>query len=568
MKYGSDLVIDFLAAAGIEYVALNPGATFRGLHDSLVYAGHPKPVITLHEEIAVGIAHGYAKSSKRPMATFIHNLVGLQHASMAIFNAWIDNVPILVLGGSGPRDTSRRRPWIDWVHSGMPQGLLIRDFVKWDDEPVSLEAIPDSLARALRIAQTAPMGPVYVSIDAALQEEELGKRHFSVGPLESPTPMVAPAEVIDDIAQALISSDHPVVLVDRPGPGSSGPLRELVDLLAIAVIDLGARCTFPSDHWAEQTSDRLQALAESDLVLALEVRDLAWGISDLDMGTRRTKLLVQNKAKIISVGLTELQHRGFLSRETLVPEAHYVLSEVAGFLKALLKRLDEKDLDGEKIGARREALQSRHTELRERARLQARQFSQTKPIEPAHLAACLWAAIRHEPWQLSNGLLEGWPRRLWHFQGEDSYLGRSGGEGLGYGLPASLGAALAQRDSDILVVDIQADGDFLYTPEALWTAAHHHLPLLIVVHNNRSYGKDEIHQTEMARIRGRSIDKVGIGIHIDHPAIDFAALAEAQGVQGIGPVEDPVILLETLQNAAQIVRTDRRPLLVDVICRR
>jgi benzoylformate decarboxylase/acetolactate synthase-1/2/3 large subunit len=568
MMYGSDLVIDFLVAAGIEYVALNPGATFRGLHDSLVHAQHPKPVIALHEEIAVGIAHGYAKSSGRPMATFIHNVVGLQHASMAIFNAWMDNVPILVIGGSGPRDTSTRRPWIDWVHSGMPQGLLVRDIVKWDDEPASLEAIPDSLARGLRIAQTAPKGPVYISIDAALQEEELGERIFSVRPLDDPTPMVPPVEVIDDIAQTLISADRPVVLVDRPGPDSSKPLRKLVDLLSAAVIDLGARCTFPSDHWADQTSDRRQALAEADLVLALEVRDLAWGISDLDMGTRRTKQLVQNNSKIISIGLTELQHRGFLSRETLVPEAHYVLSEVADFLKALLRRIDEEDLDGERIGARRQALQSRHTELRESARSQAQQASQSKPIEPAHLAACLWAAIGHEPWQLSNGLLEGWPRRLWHFQGEDSYLGRSGGEGLGYGLPASLGAALAQRDSDMLVVDIQADGDFLYTPEALWTAAHHHLPLLIVVHNNRSYGKDELHQTEMARVRGRSIDNVGIGIHIDHPAIDFAALAEAQGVQGVGPVEDPGILLETLQNAAQTVRTDRRPLLVDVICRR
>jgi thiamine pyrophosphate-dependent acetolactate synthase large subunit-like protein len=251
-----------------------------------------------------------------------------------------------------------------------------------------------------------------------------------------------------------------------------------------------------------------------------------------------------------------------------VPDAHYVLSDVVGFLQALLQCFDKRDLDREKIGVRRELLQKRHEELRELARLEARQASQSKPIAPAHLAATLWAVIKNEPWQLSNGLLEGWPRRLWDMQDESSYLGRSGGEGLGYGLPASLGAAIAQRDNDILVVDIQADGDLLYTPEALWTAAHHKLPLLIVVYNNRSYGKDERHQEVIARARGRSVDKVGIGIHIDHPTINFAALAEAQGVQGIGPVEDPDTLFEELQRAAQTVRSDRRPVLVDVICRR
>lgn len=573
MRYGSDLVIDFLAAAGIEYVSLNPGASFRGLHDSLVRVERPQPVMTLHEEVAVGMAHGYAKSAGHPMAVFVHDLVGLQHASMAIFNAWMDNVPILVIGGSGPSDTARRRPWIDWVHSGFPQGNLVRDFVKWDDEPASLEAIPASLARALRIAQTAPMGPVYVSIDAALQEAELGERELTVQPLEVPTPVVALAEEIKQVAEQLVTAERPIILVDRPGPGATAPLVALVDRIAVAVVDLGSRCTFPSNHWADQTDARHEVLADADLVLALEVRDLAWSISEIDLRTRQAISLVPDDAGwcptyIIAVGLTEIQHRGFLTREALVPRAHYVISDVAGFLRALLHHLDHQEFDQARLNARRRELESRHAELREQARLAAKRATDEKPIAPAHLAACVWEAIRDEPWQLANGRLGEWPRRLWDLSGEDAYLGRSGGAGLGYGLPASLGAALAQRDSNILVVDLQPDGDLMYTAEGLWTAAHHQLPLLIVVHNNRTYGKDQLHQTEIALARDRSTDTVGIGIHIDHPPIDFASLAEAQGVQGFGPVEEPDRLLETLQQAVKLVRAEQRPVLVDVVCRR
>ena len=245
----------------------------------------------------------------------------------------------------------------------------------------------------------------------------------------------------------------------------------------------------------------------------------------------------------------------------------YLVSDVSAFLRTLLRRLDHKQLDQKRIDKRRQMLSNRHTGLRERARLEANQAAQATPVASAHVAACLWEAIRHEPWQLANGVLHGWPRRLWNLQDETSYLGRSGGEGLGYGLPASVGAALAQKNSGVLVVDIQSDGDLMYTPEALWTVAHHGLPLLIVMYNNRTYGKDELHQAEIGRVRGRNTD-IGVGIHIDHPPIDFASLAQAQGVQGFGPVEDPANLLEMLQKAAKIVRIEHRPVLVDIICGR
>src|SRR5690606_3306341 len=184
----------------------------------------------------------------------------------------------------------------------------------------------------------------------------------------------------------------------------------------------------------------------------------------------------------------------------------------------------------------------------------------------AHLAMSLWKAVRDGPWQLANGLLDGWLRRLWDFDFEVAYLGRSGGEGLGYGLPASVGAALAHTDDDTLVVDLQADGDMLYTPQALWTAAHHRVPLLVVVYDNRAYGRDSIHMDLVAAERGRQGSPEPEGIALVDPTIDFTSLAEGLGVEGLGPVHDPAHLDKVLSRAAQTVRSERRPVLVQVVC--
>jgi thiamine pyrophosphate-dependent acetolactate synthase large subunit-like protein len=560
VRYGSDVVVEFLAAAGIEHVALNPGASFRGLHDSLDTAGTPEPIVALHEEVAVGIAHGYAKSAGRPMAVFVHDQVGLHHASMALFNAWIDGVPMLVIGGSGPRDVTRRRPWIDWIHSGHPESAVVREIVKWDAEPASVEAIPETLARALRIALTPPMGPVYVAIDALLQEQEAGE--IAGGPVAPAPPVAAPGAVVRELAEALVAAERPVLLIDKGAPGASVPLLALAERLAAAVVDLGGR-SFPAEHWADQTTS---VLSEADLVLALELRDVNWGLTTVNLEDRSTTLLTPPGARLVAAGLAELRGRGFLEPEAFAPGIERITAELTGFLADLDAAVAQLEL-GDRT-ARRERLAAAQAEQREASAAQARTASATRPIAPAHLAAALGRALEGKDFQLANGLLGGWPRRLWPLRDESTYLGRSGGEGLGYGLPASLGAALAQRGSGRLVLDVQADGDLMYVPEALWTAAHHELPLLIVVHNNRTYGKDELHQSEVARTRGRMDAPPPRGIRIDAPAIDFAGLARAQGVEGIGPVEDPAELDAVLAHAAARVQERGRPVLVDVVCGR
>ena len=239
-EFGSDIVVNLLRAFGIEYAAINPGATFRGIHDSLVnYGGnqHPELILCCHEEIAVSLAHGYAKAAGKPMAAVVHNIVGLQHASMAIFNAFCDRAPILVLGGTGPMDTTRRRPWIDWIHTALVQGNLVRDYVKWDDQPASVAAIPEAFARAYRIAMTEPKGPVYLCFDAELQEGRLDKPI----PLPDParfapaSPPQADSRVLEEAARLLCEAEAPVILVESlvPYPRTLAALQQLAELLRI-----------------------------------------------------------------------------------------------------------------------------------------------------------------------------------------------------------------------------------------------------------------------------------------------------------------------------------------------
>lgn len=567
MRYGSDLIIEHLARLGIEVVTLNPGASIRGLHDSLVRGAGPQMLLALHEEIAVGIAHGYAKSAGKPAAVFVHDLVGLQHASMAIFNAWADAVPMLVVGGSGPRDAASRRPWIDWVHTGLPQGSLVRDFVKWDDEPGSLAAVPDSLNRGMEIALRAPRGPVYVSLDVALQECEAEGVTFPPPPLVQATTVAAPREAVEAVADALRTARHPVVVVDLPQRGLPAALVRLVDLTGADVIDLGGGANFPSTHEANQTHRRREVLEGADLVVALDVRDLLWAVAEVDQATRRAVPVAGPDTVLVSVALSELQVRGFVSTRSYVPGARNVVGDPVALVEDLTRLLSADGTpSGPSAASKRQGGAASVADARADFWAFARGHADSQEIHPAYLAACVWEAIQDGPWQLANGRLDGWVQRLWDVSAEDHFLGLSGGHGLGYGLPASLGAALARRGTGDLVVNLQGDGDLMYVPSALWTAARYRLPLLTIVQNNRSYGKDELHQTEVARTRGRSEDVVGVGIHIDEPDVSYSQLAEAQGVTALGPVEEPAELSAVLAEAVRVVREERRPVLVDVVC--
>lgn len=576
-RYGSDFIVDRLADLGIEYVTLNPGASLRGLHDSLVNSRRPdvpKLILCAHEEIAVAIAHGYAKASGRQMASMIHNIVGLQHASMAIFNAWVDRVPMLLVGGGGPMDAEHRRPRIDWNHTALVQGNLIRDYVKWDDQPTSLGAASEALIRGAIIAEAQPQGPVYVCIDTDLQEIEIAPDLGAprVEAFSPPAPIQAPSNLIDEVVDALIGARNPLLIVDHTGryEGAVALLHELTDRLAVPVIDVGNRFNVSTTHPMNLTGAEEECLAEADVLVALDVKDLYGAVTVTDRGTRESRVVLNPAARTIAVGLDHLLASGFVADyQRLQPVSLNITADTEVFLPELVKRvraaLSKAGQDEPNRSDRRTRIASRHEALRAGWRQRAQHGWDDEPISVPRLASDLWSVLEGEEWVIANGNLAGWVKRLWNIERPRQYLGPSGGGGLGYGYGASLGAALALKDSGAITMNLQGDGDFMYTPNALWTAAHHEIPVFTVLFNNRSYFTDEIHQELVAETRGRPVENKTVGIRIEEPAIDYAKMAESMGVRGFGPVTSPSDLRPTLDAALAYLKAERLPVLVDVV---
>ncbi len=581
-EFGSDVVVNLMRAFGIEYAALNPGATFRGIHDSMVnYGGnqHPELILCCHEEIAVSLAHGYAKAAGKPMAAVVHDVVGLQHASMAIFNAFCDRVPILVLGGTGPMDTTRRRPWIDWIHTALVQGNLVRDYVKWDDQPASVAAVPEAFARAYRIAMTEPKGPVYLCFDADLQEGRLDRPI----PLPDPArfapafPPQADARVLEEAARLLCEAEFPVILVESllPHPRVVAALQRLAELLAAPVIDLGdehrGRSCFPNTHPLDLSGAKREMIREADVILALDVQDFLGTLAEVDKTTREVKPVSDRPVKIIGISLNDYASRSWAQTYLSLAPVDLPITADAGLVLPLLVNLVEERLQKDSRTAARQTrlstLRTRHQALRKEWRQTVERQRLQRPIAYSVLAATVWEAIKNEDWVLANGTARGWAKRVWEWQPE-RFCGGSGGAGLGYGLGASLGVALAFRGSGKVCVNLQPDGDFLYVTSALYTAAHHQIPLLTVMCNNRSYYNDEEHQEVMAKARGRLVENKVVGIRIENPAPDFAKIAQGFGVYAEGPIEEPSDLGPALKRALKVVKEDRLPALVDVVTQR
>jgi acetolactate synthase-1/2/3 large subunit len=576
--YGSDLVVDLLRAVGVEHVALNPGATFRGLHDSLVNYGDrtPELILTTHEEIAVALAHGYAKARGRPMAAVAHDIVGLQHASMAIFNAFCDRAPILVLGATGPMDATRRRPWIDWIHTALVQGTQVRDYVKLDDQPASVAALPEAVLRAWRVARTEPQGPVYLCLDAGLQEQPLEGTVTvpDAARFAPPAPPHADPRALEDAAARLVAARFPVIVTESLGrrPEATAPLCRLAEVLGAPLIDLGGessgRPSVPGGHPLDMTGAHREVVRDADVVLALDVTTFLGALGETDRTTREVRPL-NERARIIAVSLDDYAFRSWAHTfQSLAPVDLPIAADAALALPALLALVEDRlkhDRQATERGARAARIATRHVAIRREWQDTARLERGGAPLTPAALAAEVWDVIRDEDWVLANGTAKGWARRLWDWQPERSY-GGSGGAGLGYGLPAALGVTLAHRGTGKVCVNLQADGDLLYVVSGLYTAAHHRLPLLTVMFNNRTYGNDEEHQDAVAKARGRPVENKVVGIRIDDPAPDFARIAQGFGVHAEGPIEQPGEVGPALRRALRVVK-EGRPALVDVLTR-
>lgn len=583
-QFGSDLLVGLLAELGIEYVAFNPGATFRGLHDSLVADGSVPIVICLHEEVSVAIAHGYTKATGRPMAVALHDVVGLQHAAMAIYNAWCDRVPILLLGSTGPIDATKRRPWIDWIHTANVQGQQVRDYVKWDDQPGSLAATPESIIRAVRLMTTEPQAPVYICTDTEHLEEpaEPARRAFELdlGRFPAPGPTPPNAADLERVARWLVEAERPVVVADLVGRSQLAfeRLVELAELLALPVIDPEGEywknaLNFPTRHPLNLSGDQQRLVRDADVVLGLECRDLFGILSQVDAEVSAVHRLTPADAKVAHVSLSHLITRSWTADfSRLQPVDVHLAAELEPTLTALLARVRELLSAGEGSAARREQRQAELTTasagLREAWDAEARAGAGGEGISQAYLAHVLGEALAGRDPVLANGHLGNWALRLWDLDRTDQYLGGQGGGGLGYGLGASIGAALAHRDSGRMVIDLQSDGDALFTPEALWTAAEQRLPLLIVMDNNRAYFNSVKHAQRIAARRGRPPGHTEVGTTIGPPYVDFAGLARSFGIEAAGPVARPADLPAAARAAVEWVASERLPYLLDVVTER
>ena len=577
-KYGSDFIVDVIKQYNFDYVSFNPGSSFRALHDSLVhYGGNVKPetILCPHENTAVGIAHGYAKATEKPMFTVLHNLVGLLHATMAIYYAYTDRVPMVIGGATGPMDIVRRRPHIDWIHTALVQGNAIRDYVKWDDQPYSLGAVPDSFARAYRIANTEPKGPTYICFDVTQQEEPLEEEVplLNVSRLMPPTPIQADTVALEKTADLLVRAKNPVILAGYLGrnKASVGKLVELCELLSIPVIDLKRRFNFPNTHPLDLTGS--DCLKSADVLLALDVRDLAGPTTNYESVMKRINRLqsiLPQHCKVIEMGFSDLGVSSWSMQYEKIQEVDLsILCDTAVALPELIKKCKEKlskdDGQKEEIKRRFKTLSEKHNRIRDQWKEEARKNWDLKPMTVPRMVSEVWEVIKNEDWVLSvstNGA-RGWPRKLWDW--DQPY--RFAGEGLGTGtqINISLGVALAYKGTGKLVVDIQPDGDLLFDPAALWVASHHRIPMLVVMLNNRAYVNSWNHQITMAKQRGNPDDKAYLGTEINHPAPDFAKLAESFGWYAEGPIDDGRKVQDAIKRAIHVIRKEGRPALIDTV---
>jgi len=540
--WGSDRIARMLHALEFPYLCFNPGASFRGLHDSLVnFLGNnePRMLLCLHEENAVAIAHGYAKVTGKPLAVALHSNVGLMHATMAIFNAWCDRVPMVIIGATGPVDAAKRRPFIDWIHTARDQASIVRHYTKWDDQPASVAAAEESLLRGMQLSTTAPCGPVYIVLDVTTQEEPFDAAHdlpdvsrFKAIPQPAPDPAL-----LEEAARLLSGAKSPVILsgrVSRSPEAWRERVRLAEQLDAPVFTDLKVGASFPSQHELHVmprgifiSKESLGKLQNADVVLSLDWVDLA--------GTLKQAWPDQQcPAKIIQISVDHQLHNGWSFDYMPLPpvDLHLAVTPDAA-VPLLCNRLPKA----------------------------GRSYGETTCVAPeppsgqikvGEIAYALHAAVDGRPSCLSR-LPLGWDGAYWPFSHPLDQLGHSGGGGVGSGPGMAVGAALALKGSGRIPIAIVGDGDFLMGVTAVWSATHYQIPMLIVVANNHSYFNDEVHQERVARRRNRPIENRWIGQRIADPEPDVVMLARAQGAVALGPVRSREHLKSTFDEAIEAV---------------
>jgi thiamine pyrophosphate-dependent acetolactate synthase large subunit-like protein len=572
MKWGSDVVAEVTRTLDLKYIALVPGASYRGFHDSIVnYLGNSNPqmVICLHEEHAVSIADGYGKVTEEPMAVALHANVGLMHASMPIFNAWCDRTPMIIFGATGPVDAHRRRPWIDWIHTSKDQASIVRDYTKWDDQPASAQAAVESVLRANQITRSAPYGPVYICLDAGLQESSLAEE-ISIPDAARFTPAPSPAAPRDSVLKALNAIDKakfPLILMGRVSRKQADWNRRIrfAETIGAAVLtssnDPAAFPTMHPLHFAapclRPSKAATMLIEKADLIISLDWLDLA-GVFRLSLGTAQT----QNPADktIVHCSVDSIRTNGWsMDHQALAAVDVPIFAEPDQFVAQMLDELDAKKTP--KLKTRSEMKNLSHWND---APMGKSSPARGQPMTLWDMAMTVREFAKKRPVTFAR-LPIGWPGEAYEFDGPLSFMGNDGGGAVGTGPGHTIGAALALKDTDRLTIGILGDGDYLMGVSALWTASHFEIPVMIVVADNRSYFNDEMHQERVAQMRSRPPQNRWIGQRIDDPRVDLVAMARAQGFDSEEPVSTTEALAKALKRGAEIVAKGGRYFIDSVV---
>jgi acetolactate synthase I/II/III large subunit len=554
----SDFMVDVLKKIGFEYAAINPGSTFQGLHESFVNYGKnsaPELLTCLHEEAAVAMAHGYGKAAGKPMLVVVHGTVGLLHSSMALFQAWADRVPVVVIVGH------HRNPSgvINRPHSAQDMGLLVRSFVKYDDEATTLERFAESAMRAYRIAMTPPMGPVVLTVAAELQES-IVTAEPRIPELIMPAAPQGDAAAVREAARMLVTAQSPLIQIAKLGrtPKAWDLLIELAEALQAPVDVMGYSSwqKFPSWHPLYGNGGRGYT---PDVTLGLEVTDMSAPARAARANGRKT-------ISITSEYLFQGSNIHDFGRYSEVDLA--IAADAEATLPALIDEIRKQTTADRKsaIEARGSRVAAAHKEVQLNAIRDARHGWDASPVSVPRIIAELGDQITQDDWAIVSGhqFTGDWQRRLLNHDKPYRYNGDCGGFGIGYDTPASVGGALAHKKAGRLSVAIVGDGDLNFSPGVIWTAAHHKIPLLFVVHNNRAYHAEVMIIQRMCGVRGRGNENAHIGNVITDPNINYAQMAKAYGMYSEGPIEDPKDLAGAYQRALAKVRAGE-PALIDVI---
>jgi acetolactate synthase I/II/III large subunit len=571
---GSDFMVEVFQSLGFEYLFAMPGSSFAGIHESVINFGRntaPEFITCCNEESSVAMANGYFKIEGKPVMICAHGTVGLQHASMAIYDSYCDRVPVYVVLGN-TLDAAHRGGEVSWLHSVQDAALMVREITKWDDTPQSLQHFAESAVRAYKLMMTPPMMPVVLTADTEMQENAIpAGEHPRIPKLTVPAPPQGDSGAVAEAAKMLVAAANPVIVASRAArtPAGMKLIVELAETLQAGVVDQHRRMNFPSRHPLNQTLRAGVAgkpttgapVAEADLVLALESSDL---YSTVRQAKQRNPSL-----KVINISALDLNHKSNYQDFMRYTEADLAMAaDAEATLPALIEAV-KRQLTGD----RRQAFQARGAKLaeasrqaQEKARADAAYGWDASPISTARLSAELWAQIKNEDWSLLSDTfwIREWPLRLWNFDKHYQYIGGSGAEAIGYMAPATVGGALANKKHGRLSVAIQTDGDLMVANGVLWTAAHHRIPLLILMHNNRAYHQEVMGIQGLANRHNRGIDRIGIGTKIDDPNIDYAKLAQAMGVRAEGPIADPKDLGAAIQRGVEAVKRGE-PYLIDTV---